>query len=176
MFIRNWENKGGKHTQLVEPPMTVMKNIARIMAWFKPEYDYLMTPEKKQDKIKLLGDLITKFEGMDKEFKFYKPASKYFPIVKEFYNKLINKEEGLNMPKVNTLLSLVEEKDWEYVGDLQDEKYTLIDDSQDVEEINKSYDTDFGCFLAVVGEGDYDELWGIESSVPYNHKKAWRIL
>lgn len=35
---------------------------------------------------------------------------------------------------------------------------------------------DFDSFFVAMNEGEYTEVWGFEGIVPWNHKRAWRIL
>jgi hypothetical protein len=61
------------------------------------------------------------------------------------------------------------------VRDIPD-SYTLVTDSQEIRYIleNIGYftdkysdDTDYGCLFVLVGDGDYDTIYGCEHSVPY---------
>lgn len=59
-------------------------------------------------------------------------------------------------------------------GQLQDEKYTLVTDSQEVREIahyaglsEKDAD-DITAAIVEVGDGEYNEIWLSESSAPWN--------
>jgi hypothetical protein len=60
-----------------------------------------------------------------------------------------------------------------YVKHLQDKRYTLVNDSQDIvatlEQIGRSdcLEDNFGCLLVEVLDGDYGQVWGIASNVPY---------
>ncbi len=59
-------------------------------------------------------------------------------------------------------------------------KYQLITNSQDIMiclemEAMEEMFSDVGCLFVRIGEGDYEEIWGCESSVPYLDKMVWRI-
>ena len=57
------------------------------------------------------------------------------------------------------------------VRDLEDRTdLILVTDSQDIEAIQDSTGLDlseYGCLLVAIGEGEYTEVYGIESSVPW---------
>jgi len=57
------------------------------------------------------------------------------------------------------------------VYDLQDRPdLVLVTDSQDIGAVGESIGRDlseYGCLLVAVGEGEYTEVYGIESSVPW---------
>ena len=58
--------------------------------------------------------------------------------------------------------------------------YHLVTDSQEIDYIMRAYvkDKDFddyGSLFVKVGDGEYLELWGSESSVAYNHILYYRI-
>uniref|UniRef100_D0VWQ2 Hypothetical protein TTMA177 n=2 Tax=root TaxID=1 RepID=D0VWQ2_9ZZZZ len=55
--------------------------------------------------------------------------------------------------------------------------YTLIQDSQEVKAILEyigSEEEPHALFVKV-GDGDYEEVWGIDSFVPYNFLEAYRL-
>jgi len=67
------------------------------------------------------------------------------------------------------------------IRDINDRKdLILVDTSQDVEEIKKYlgsppwFDDFGGCFVKV-GEGDYEEIYCYEGSVPYLEKTLYKI-
>lgn len=66
------------------------------------------------------------------------------------------------------------------VRDLQDPKYSLVQNDTDIKEIldmvgvKDEFDT-WGCLLVAAGDGEYDEVWGIESNIPYLHYTAERL-
>ena len=55
---------------------------------------------------------------------------------------------------------------------LQDEKYMLLTDSQDIDDVCSDFPeldrTAITGALVVLGDGDYDEVWVTESSTPYS--------
>lgn len=60
-----------------------------------------------------------------------------------------------------------------------DDAWTFVSDSQDVQAVKENVGeiaTGFDSFFVKVGNGDYDEVWGIEGIVPYTYKNAYRIL
>jgi hypothetical protein len=67
------------------------------------------------------------------------------------------------------------------VRDLQDEKYTLVQDSQDVRAVldsigySKRRRNSIGCLLVEVDDGDYGEVWAIDRSVPLLTETAYQI-
>jgi hypothetical protein len=65
------------------------------------------------------------------------------------------------------------------VSHLQDNNLQFISDSQDVASIKDHIGRkarDFNAFFVKVGDGDYDEVWGIEETVPKLHYSATRIF
>jgi len=70
------------------------------------------------------------------------------------------------------------------IGTIKDinkrEDLTLLTDSQDVESVkeyfgNRKAVDEFDGFFVKVGEGDYDEIYGFEGSVPYLSKSLYKI-
>jgi hypothetical protein len=57
------------------------------------------------------------------------------------------------------------------VNDLEDEGLILLQDSQDIQAIKEHFGNpewfDYGCVFVKVEDGDYSEVYGCESSVPY---------
>lgn len=68
------------------------------------------------------------------------------------------------------------------IADLQDEKYSLVTDSQAVENIIYG---EFGCLnmprsfggflVSFKPSGEYDEVWGFLGNIPYSYKRVYRI-
>lgn len=55
--------------------------------------------------------------------------------------------------------------------------YILIQDTQEIKAILNyigANDTPHALFVKV-GDGDYEEVWGIDSFVPYNFLEAYRL-
>jgi hypothetical protein len=55
------------------------------------------------------------------------------------------------------------------ISDLQDDKYVLITDSQDIQAVCEYLGISpkpWGCLFVVATDGDYDEVYGCEWSVP----------
>ena len=50
-------------------------------------------------------------------------------------------------------------------------KFVLVTDSQEIDEIIKylgwSGSSGYGCLFVSIEDGDYDEVWGCENSVPW---------
>ena len=72
------------------------------------------------------------------------------------------------------------------IGSLSQE-LILVNDSQDAkvvrEHLGKSLTSleeaqgeNFNSFFVKTVEGDYAEVWGFEGIIPYNNKRAWRII
>ena len=64
------------------------------------------------------------------------------------------------------------------ISELQDKKYSLVQNDYDVKDTAQMLgceDEEYGGFLVVVGDGDYDEAWGFYGSVPYLGKDAYRV-
>ena len=65
------------------------------------------------------------------------------------------------------------------VKEIKDRKdLTLVSDSQDVHEIADHIGLDrgeFGAYFVKVENGDYSEIYAIEGSVPYLHKRLYEI-
>ncbi len=66
-------------------------------------------------------------------------------------------------------LSCIREKQ---VRDLTDPNLILITDSQDIEEVKKYLGSpewfDYGCLFVSIKDGEYDQIYGCENSVPYS--------
>lgn len=55
----------------------------------------------------------------------------------------------------------------------------LVTDSQDADAVRQHIGpaaADYDSFFVAMGEGEYSVVWGFEGIVPWNHKKAWRLL
>ena len=66
------------------------------------------------------------------------------------------------------------------VKDLQDSKYQLVSDSQDIEHILNSIGQTneiecYGCLIVETLDGEYGEVWGIESNIPRLKAIAYKI-
>jgi len=66
------------------------------------------------------------------------------------------------------------------VSELQDPKYHLVTDQSSIQEILHNVGCDdewdqYGCIFVWADEGDYQEIWGIESNVPYLHYSAEKL-
>jgi hypothetical protein len=69
------------------------------------------------------------------------------------------------------------------IKDLQDPKYILVQDSQEVAAVldsigyrsEKEFQSSCGCLLVEVLEGEYGEVWAIDSYVPYLSETAYQI-
>jgi hypothetical protein len=65
------------------------------------------------------------------------------------------------------------------IKDLQDPKYILVQDSQDVQAILNSIGLSWhdatGCLLVEVLDGEYGEVWAIDSFTPYLTETAYQI-
>ena len=55
-------------------------------------------------------------------------------------------------------------------------EYDLITFDLDVRNLNHQYKQDYGCYFAKVSAGEFVELWGCESSVPYIWKPVYKVL
>jgi len=59
------------------------------------------------------------------------------------------------------------------VCDLTDPDLMLLSDSQDIQAVKEYLGSpdwfDYGCLFVKVCDGDYSEIHGCESNVPYNH-------
>lgn len=56
---------------------------------------------------------------------------------------------------------------------------TLVTDSQEVSEVKRNIGKKaygFSAFFIKVGDGDYDEVFGIRNSVPWMGERVWRII
>ncbi len=54
--------------------------------------------------------------------------------------------------------------------------YILIDNDFDIQELNKQYNQDYGCYFALIGDGEYLALYGCESNVPYLYKSVYKVI
>lgn len=61
------------------------------------------------------------------------------------------------------------------VADLDNPDLAFISDSQDVEPINEYLQEDYDSYFVLVGDGEYDEVYGMEGIVPYLSKRIWRV-
>jgi hypothetical protein len=65
------------------------------------------------------------------------------------------------------------------VRDLQDEKYTLVQDLHEVDAVLDSIGycggNSIGCLLVEVLDGDYGEVWAIDRRIPYLSETAYQI-
>jgi hypothetical protein len=67
------------------------------------------------------------------------------------------------------------------VRDLQDPKYILVQDELEKQAVLESiniptgYRNDYGCLLVEVLDGEYGEVWAIESFVPRLTETAYQI-
>ncbi len=68
------------------------------------------------------------------------------------------------------------------VRDLQDDKYTLVQDSYEVDQVIESLglhttlsDHRVGCLLVEVLDGEYGEVWAIDSFIPRLNETAYLI-
>lgn len=65
------------------------------------------------------------------------------------------------------------------VSDL-DDSYQFVSDSQDIASIKSyipsKYRNKFDSFFVLVGDGDYDEIWGMEGTVPNLTKSVYRLV
>lgn len=69
---------------------------------------------------------------------------------------------------------IVTSKREKQVCDLEDNgELILLTDSQDIDAVKEYLGNpdwfDYGCLFVKIGEGDYEEIYGCESNVPYNH-------
>ena len=67
-----------------------------------------------------------------------------------------------------------EKEEFEIVEDLP-EDYALIDRDYDVDELNKEFNTDYGCFFVKVGEGEYTSVYGCEGNIPDLDKEVHKV-
>lgn len=76
-------------------------------------------------------------------------------------------------------------EDFKFIRDFGRE-YIFVDIDYEVESMkesiagsvarfDKEYD-DYGAFFVIVGDGDFDEVWGIYGNIPYNDKIAYRVI
>ena len=65
------------------------------------------------------------------------------------------------------------------VSDLQDSKYVLVTDSQEIaavfESIGGNEDCCAGCLFVEVQRAYYGEIWACESAVPYFNSPVYQI-
>ena len=65
------------------------------------------------------------------------------------------------------------------VRDLQDEKYMLVQDSQEIDAILDSIGyrcgNSIGCLLVEVLDGEYGEVWAIDRYIPYLNERTYQI-
>lgn len=63
--------------------------------------------------------------------------------------------------------------------DFTDAAWQFVSDSQDTQAVKEHLGqiaNEFDSFFVKVGDGDYDEVWGVHGIVPYTNKNAYRIL
>ena len=66
-----------------------------------------------------------------------------------------------------------------HVKDLEDEKYDLIQDSQDIEFYSEFFGidlSDYGCLFVWIEDGEITELWGCERYIPYLKEPVIRLV
>lgn len=74
----------------------------------------------------------------------------------------------------DALSYLAEAREFSVVKDIPKE-YQFISNDTDVKEINKMYRTDYDSFFVIVGEGDYDSVYGMEGIVPDLDKAVYKV-
>jgi len=80
--------------------------------------------------------------------------------------------------KVRSLRESSNVGDIKSVSDLEDHKYQFISDSQEVASVleNIGIDPDeYDSVFAVIGDGDYEEVWGMSGIVPHLNKRVERL-
>lgn len=55
-------------------------------------------------------------------------------------------------------------------------EYDLITFDLDVRNLNHEYGQDYGCYFAKICDGEYIELYGCESAIPYLWKPVYKVL
>jgi hypothetical protein len=65
------------------------------------------------------------------------------------------------------------------ISDLQDEKYLLVTDSEEIahviDSIAENQDYVIGCMFVEVLDGEYGEIWASEQFVPYLSATAYQL-
>lgn len=60
------------------------------------------------------------------------------------------------------------------------ENYQLISNSQDIDYILENIGCDekgeYGCLFVLVGEGEYESIYGCDSNIPYNDDLIYKLL
>jgi hypothetical protein len=57
--------------------------------------------------------------------------------------------------------------------------YQFVSDSQDVESVKEHIGkaaADYDSFFVIIGDGDYEEVWGMCGTVPYTSKLISRLV
>ena len=76
---------------------------------------------------------------------------------------------------LNTLMTRIRRT----IRNLQDEKYTLVTDSQEiahiVDSIGENQDYVIGCMFVEILDGEYGEVWASEQFVPYLSATAYKL-
>lgn len=67
-----------------------------------------------------------------------------------------------------------EAKEYNIVKDIPD-SYQFISNDSDVKAINDMYDTDYGSFFVIVGEGDYDSVYGLDGTIPELDEEVHKV-
>ena len=61
------------------------------------------------------------------------------------------------------------------ISDLQGEEYTLIQNDGDILELNSEFKTAYDGFIVKIGDGEYQEVYGFEGSIPWIDKQVSQI-
>lgn len=155
--------------------------------WVEKEADYLISEARR-----IGGEVITDVDSIASDYgdDYGKPPEDKFMLFHDI--KAVLERKGVEgMPggdttyyfrvrkssgKVGKSAEIVEEQTIGYLDEHRPD-LTLVTMDTDVAAIKEHLgidDPDIGGFFVIVGEGDYDEVWGYPGTVPGLHKPAYR--
>lgn len=98
--------------------------------------------------------------------------------LKKIIRNFLLKEESLIEAYRQTTIQDLQDNFGKYFPTAYSEnEIQLVSDSQDVEFIHEMFPKSkvFGGFFVKVGDGDYDNIYGFEGSIPYLYKSVTKI-